>query len=466
MNKIEEARALLKVLTDEVEELAARDDLDADGEARFELLVTTEVDEARSRVETLEAREKKITEIREAAVRSGATETGSGANGGPTLLRKSDPYDLTEVRAVGPNGGIPVDEYRTRAYDAIEQAPKFVTDEQRSAAAEKMDGDDTGLVAQWYLAHGSDDYRAAYDAYLRTGEKPSETRALTTTGQNGGFLIPFYLDPTVINTNAGAVNPFRAIARVETITSNVWHGLTSAGVQVEWTGELSEWTDASPTFAQPTVPTFKADAWVPASYEVIKSAPNLAEQLTGMFADAKNNEEAVVFTSGNGTTRPKGIVTALAAVTASRVAATTNGQFGINDLYSLVNGLPARHQANPAWLAHWATLNMVRNFSTAAAGTFWADLGVGTPPSLLGAPAYKASSMTSSLSGATASNDNLLILGDFNKYLIVDVIGMETIYVPVVMGPNQRPIGAAGWGCYWEVGADALDPNAFRMLVV
>jgi len=342
-----------------------------------------------------------------------------------------------------------------------------MSDTAREVVARHIDNDEDGRFASHVLSHGSPEYTAAFFRYLKTGE--AMRAALSTTSANGGYLIPFMLDPTIILTNTGSKNPFRQISRVETITTNVWHGVSSAGVTAEWTSEASEFTDASPTFLQPTVTPIKADAYVQASFEVTQDS-NIANQIGMLFADAKDRLEATAFATGTGSTQPLGIVTKLQTVTASRVSANTNAAFGAVDVYGLVNSLPARYQDNCSWLAHWSVFNLVRQFASGAgpSSAFWVDLGPGIPSQLLGRPTYISSSMQAApLSTATASSDDILVLGDFSQgFLIVDRVGMEVVYNPLVLGANRRPTGEVGWAAFWRVGSDVPNADAFRLLRV
>jgi HK97 family phage major capsid protein len=188
-----------------------------------------------------------------------------------------------------------------------------------------------------------------------------------------------------------------------------------------------------------------------------------------LFSDAKDRLEATAFVTGNGTRQPNGILTQLRASTSSTmVSAVTNATFGVNDVYALVNSLPARHQDNCSWLAHWSIYNLVRQFGSGAnSSSFWVDLGPGIPSQLLGRPTYSSSTMTAGpLSSATASSDDILILGDFSNFLIVDRVGMEVVYNPLVLGSNRRPTGEVGWAAFWRVGSDVPNIDAFRMLRV
>ena len=294
---VEEARALLDVLMAEVDELAGRDSLTEEQEARFNELVDHEVDAARQRVEVLEERARKIDEIREASLRVGTLESSDQKLAGGTRAKR-DPFDFSTLPMSAP-GTLPSKEFRARAHDAIEQTPEYVRDETREIIASHVDRDADGIVAAHCLSFGSEDYTDKFLHYLRTGEDfQMEARAtMSTTAANGGVMIPFFLDPTIVLTNIGTKNPFRQIANVVTITSNVWHGITSAGVTAEWLGENTEAADASPTFTQPSITPGKAAAYVEASYEVMQDT-NIGAQLPMLFSDAKDRIESTAFATG------------------------------------------------------------------------------------------------------------------------------------------------------------------------
>src|SRR5690606_40992056 len=60
-----------------------------------------------------------------------------------------------------------------------------------------------------------------------------EQRALSVgTDSEGGFAVPFQLDPIIILTNDGSISPLRQIARVEQITTKTWQGVTSSGIKI------------------------------------------------------------------------------------------------------------------------------------------------------------------------------------------------------------------------------------------
>jgi HK97 family phage major capsid protein len=285
--------------------------------------------------------------------------------------------------------------------------------------------------------------------------------AMSLTDANGGYLVPFTLDPTVILTNAGVANPFRAISTIKTIATDSWNGVTSAGVSAEWTAEGVEAADATPTFGQPTITPKKADAWVFGSYEVLADS-GFASELGRLLADAKDRLEAAAFATANtGATIPRGVVAAVAAVTASIVTAAATNAFAVGDVYNTSDALRPRDAAQASWVGNKKIFSLTRRFDTAGGSAFWANLGMGVPNQLLGQPVYEASAMT----GVVSTGANILLAGNFAEYYIVDRVGMSVIYDPMVKSTgNGRPTGQGGWYAFWRVGADAVDPSAFRLL--
>jgi len=66
----------------------------------------------------------------------------------------------------------------------------------------------------------------------------------TTTA--GGFGVPFTLDPSIMLSSDGSVNPLRQLATVTPITTTDWRGITSAGVTASFDSEAQEVSDDAP----------------------------------------------------------------------------------------------------------------------------------------------------------------------------------------------------------------------------
>ncbi|MFC7892688.1 phage major capsid protein [Streptomyces sp. NPDC057381] len=422
------------------------------------------------------AHEQRVEAVRAASLVEGSQERSSG----PDVLIKSrtNPYEgLEGVRGANLHDRSAVADLRSRALTAIDDAGEEITAEQQERAERLIRGDRRGRIAQHILLTGSPDYARAFESLLANSGNPAlldgdeleayklaeaHRRAMSLTDAAGGFLVPFTLDPTIILTNAGSANPFRQISTVRTITTDTWNGVSSAGVTAGWLAEADEVTDNSPAFGQPTITPHKAAAWVQGSFEVLADS-GFAAEVGPLLADAKDNLEASAFATGTGTGQPKGAITAVAAVPGSVVDSAAVTSYTVADVYALDAALPPRHRntANPSWVASKATINATRQFDDAGGSSFWANLGMGQPEQLLGAPIYESSVMSSTPSAASAKP---LIVGDFRQFYIIDRVGMTMVYEPLVKGANGRPTGEAGWFCYWRVGSDVVNPDAFRLL--
>ena len=368
-----------------------------------------------------------------------------------------------------------------RSLDAVEIAESDVMpDSAREMVTRSITSDPTGNVARWALASSDPDYLAAFRAVIRRPmdgyrawsdpqrmaylRAESARTAMGLTDTNGGYMVPFTLDPTVILTNSGTANSFRQVARQVVISTDTWNGVASSGVNAEWLAEAAEAADASPTFTQPAIKAEKLAAWVFGSYEVLSDS-GFGDQVGMLFADAVSNLEAPAFTTGDGNGKPKGVITAVAAVPGSMVASATDSAFAVADVYKVAESLPARYRrsGNVAWMCSLPILNAMRGMVPGTGQTESLVRDGANGPTVLGMRVLEASDMASDPTVA-ATDNHVLILGDWSRFVIVNRLGSTVIYEPLVKGSNGRPTGQAGFYLYARVGSGVTDPNGFRLL--
>lgn len=446
-------------------------------------------DEARADFEALAAEVEKVdadTHARATLKKlayNGATETEEW-HVPEVQVNRAATRDVFDLRDTNRLSGIHLaNELKARALTVIENAPSAADDAARESATRMVENDSAeftpdgtmsaprGSRANHILRHGSPQYVNEWQEFMRNPLRgPSEyLRAMNEgTSAAGSAVVPYFLDPTIVLTNAGTISPIRGLATVKSITTNIWHGVTSAGVNAEWIGEASEVTDASPTFVAPSITPYKADAYVQASMELIADAA-ISGEIAMLLGEAKGRLEATAFVTGTGSGQPFGLITALSGSGPS--VAGSSGAAGAADLvsadiFALVNALPARWRGNGAtFLSSLATINKIRQLNAGTAAyqsTFWADFGMGTPPALIGYPIHEVSDMDTTI--VSGSNDDVLLFGDIRQYFIVDRIGLELAYNPMVIGTNRRPTGEAGWVAFWRTGANVNTSNAFKVL--
>lgn len=437
----------------------------------------------RERATTYRAKEAELAEqirgvdaaydrLRSLADNSGAGETA------PSIDRPSRGRNDT----MSNNSGSSVRDRARRRLDALRNIPSDGVErltrgfERTEAAADG--GMELDVLSRWLLATSDPAYARAVGKLFRDPENghrefdaeelkayrdaKAVQRAMTLSPDTaGGFLVPTHLDPSIVLSNVGVIDPIRLLARTEVIAVDTWNGVSSAGVTASWDAEAAEVSDDSPTLAQPSVPTYKGAAFVAASIEAAMDT-GVGNQLAALFSDAKQRLEGTAFLTGAGGTQPTGVVTSLGA--GQKVATAAADVLASADVTKPAVALPPRWQPNAKYLANNATAIAIGAFETTAGALRYAEIN-GTPSTLLRKPLYEHSGMNKAGDTAAAGNDNVLLLGDFSQYLVVDRIGMTVEFIPHLFHTaNNRPSGQRGWYCYWRTGGDTLVDDAFRLL--
>lgn len=403
----------------------------------------------------------------ESVSRSNRASTGGagGTRTDPGVISRTrgmtgDPYNnLAAVRTRSVSEG----EMVARARRAVEIAPDWVQDAYRTEADEmvrRASRKQRPLMSQHILLTGSEQYTENFLEYMSNPVDTAQRAALSLTNANGGYLVPFTLDPTIVLTNAGSANPYRQISTTKRTATNTWNGVASTGMNAAWLAEAGVVADATPTFSNIVITPAKGSAWVFGSYEVLEDS-DFETELPGLLADAKDRLEEAAFATGTGSGQPKGIITA--ATSLYTTADTTGHTIAVADVYGIQAALPARFRRNASWVSSISAINRFRQLDTAGGSSYWTNLGQGQPERLLGGGIYESTTIAA-YTGA-AAGQLVTVYGDFRQYAIVDRIGMSVMYEPMVKDPTTgRPTGQGGWFAFWRVGADALVPGAFRVL--
>lgn len=426
-------------------------------------------------IEDDKRRKARIAEIAGDGTDTNGTTRATERGGSAAFHKSTNIYDIEEVR----NSSSSVDEMRSKLRDnalrAVEGGRFGGTSVPKAEAQENIErllnytDDKESTIARRILTTGHPTYERAFGKAVMSKNLHSltaeESRSLQLgVDADGGFAVPFQLDPTVILTSDGRINPLRNLARVEQITGKEWQGITSEGVVVSRVAESTEATDNSPTLAQPSVKAERVQGFVPFSIEIDQDWTQLRSEMARMLADAKEQEEAEAFLNGTGTAPDaNGLITTLDA--SSEVAESTSGSFLVEDLYAVKNAVPPRFRANGTFLGETSTYDDIRQFGNGSDGAdLWTRLADGTPGNLIGYRAVEASEMTAHDDAVV--DDRYLLFGDFRQFLIVDRVGMSVELIPHLFGATNRfPTGQRGLYAIWRNNSLILTDNAFRVLV-
>lgn len=311
----------------------------------------------------------------------------------------------------------------------------------------------------------SDDERQAVRAYQ---EYRAASEGTTTAG---GFGIPVFIDPSIIMTAQGSGNPFLSIAKQVDVNTNVWKGVSSAGVSWSFDSEAAAVSDDSPTLAQPIVSVFMARGFIPYSIEVGMDYPGFASEMQMLLASGYDELLVDKFTRGSGTGEPKGILTCLSANTNVRVKVATNPGITVNDPYNVWQAIPQRNRRNASWLMNVAVNNSIRQLGAANVyHAYTVNLPQGAVEELFQRPVYESPYMPTTTTVTTAT-EGYAIAGDFSNYVIARRGGMSVELIPQIFqqatagSAYGMPTGQRGLFAYSRIGGSSANDLAFRLLV-
>ncbi len=460
------AREDLALALQEIDADSGGGTLSAEQMATFEA-TTKQIGELDTAIEQLELRKKAIETFTRTGI-AGATELPFAA---PNVVKKPENlYDLASYRQRANS----VDElpalYRDGAMRVIEKADYPTADSSAKAQAYVArlvaeHPESNGLVARRIITTDSPAYREAYAEYVTVGRERMDARRLAVlqsgVDADGGFQLPFTIDPTFILTTSGAASALRDISRIETITTKSWHPITTEGVTASYGTETAAATDQAPSDLDDLngVTPIRAKTFIKftAEYQEDYGPAAVIAALGGLIRDAKDLLEAEKFVQGTGSGEPEGIIWKLDDDGTSLVE---RADFDLPSLDALTAALGPRFRAGgkASYMSNLAILLGTRGMGTAGApANSIYDQVTGT---LNGYPAVESSFMDD----VWTAGKEVLLFGDFKQFVIVDRIGLSTEFVPQVFDGSGDPLGQRGIYARWRNMSKVITVNGFRLL--
>ena len=461
--KKDELRSQIEELRSRIVELSEKDDITED--ENVELDAALEQHEARTaELETLEARDARVAAAREKVV-----ERAAGYDA-PQIMKRTE----TDIHV----GTASRSQIRDAALALLNQEGKNLAarngDHVDMLLRTKNGNCDGTEIAKRMLLTETDAYRSAFMKGV-TQASPAftadEARALDEyramsegTDAAGGFGIPVLIDPSIILTSGAAAAPVLDLARVVTITTDEWKGVSSAGMSWSYDGEGTEVSDDAPTLAQPTVPVYTARGFIPYSIEVGSDYPAFAAEMRRLLDQGYIDLVAQQTITGSGSSSPTGVFTALDANTNVEVVVGTDGAFSAPDVLKVWKSLPERYRANATWVMNTDVENEIRSFADGSAQAYYTvDLAAGGIGTLFGRP-IRTTDYAPEFTGTTGAA-NILVVGDFSNFLVAQRAGMSVELIPHLFATgNNRPSGQRGWFAYARHGFDSVNDLGFRLL--
>lgn len=310
------------------------------------------------------------------------------------------------------------------------------------------------------------EYTAAFQAHMKKGE----IQAALNKGADdeGGYLAPTEWDRTITDKLV-LVSPMRQICGVQTTSKNAYTKLFNVGgTGSGWVGETAARPETNTAeFAPLTFTTGEIYANPAATQQILDDAEiNLESWLAGEVQTEFAKQEGLAFVSGDGTNKPKGILTyvtggtnaaahpfgAIKQVNSGAAAAIT-----ADGIIDLIYDLPSTFTGNARFIMNRKTQGVIRKLKDGQGNYLWQPSYVaGQPATLAGFAVTEVPDMPD-----VAANANAIMFGDFKQgYLIVDRIGVRVLRDPYTKKPYVLFYTTK------RVGGGVVNPECLRALKV
>ena len=315
------------------------------------------------------------------------------------------------------------------------------------------------------VANEPSEYKKAFNSYLRKGSVKEldnfEQKALSVgSNPDGGYLVSTPLSKQIVEYITDQ-SVMRQIASVETISSDsldiiIDNGSAGAG----WTTETTDVTETtSPQINKKTLQTFEMYAQPKATQKLVDdSAINIEAWLATKVGEVFVTNENTAFITGDGTTRPTGILTYPAGSGYGYVQQVPSGSSGVvttDGLLELYYQLRYEYAKNATFLMNRNTVQAIRILKDTTGQYIWSPgLAAGTPDTLFGIPVKQAADMP-----VAAANSLSVALADFKSaYKIVDHFGIRVLRDPFTEKPFVKFYSTK------RVGGDIVNFDAIKLL--
>lgn len=214
------------------------------------------------------------------------------------------------------------------------------------------------------------EYKSAFRNYLRKGMDAGleqiQLKSLSVgTDADGGYLVTAQMAESIMATIKES-SPIRALARVETISSDSLDLIEDTGeMSAAWVAETADRDDTSNAqIGKNTIDTHEMYAQPKATQKLIDDASIdieawVAQRIGEKFARL----EATAFVSGDGSGKPKGILSYTAGTSfgqVQQILSGTDGAVTADGLVKLYYALKDEHAKRATFLMHRTTVQAVR----------------------------------------------------------------------------------------------------------
>lgn len=302
-----------------------------------------------------------------------------------------------------------------KADKAVEAEERF-QEVQRRQAAEQVVSRDKSVGQQL-----GEEYRKAFADYLLNGAMgiSPESRAIIEqragiAGLAGGLIIPKSLASEIEVALKAYGGMFEAGSIIPTSNGGdlILPTVNDTTSKATIVAEYDQSTRKAPSFGSVTLKAYTyRTPIIPVSQELLQdSAFNLDALLSGLLADAFGRGINEDLTTGNGTGKPTGIVTAATACATSAAAASIK----LDDLIDLIKSVNSAYARNGKFMFNRNTLWELAKIKDQNGHYIWHESARDGSPATLFGKQYILNDDVADIGAGNAS----VLFGDFSKYKI------------------------------------------------
>lgn len=253
-----------------------------------------------------------------------------------------------------------------------------------------------------------------------------EFRDMSLTAASGGYTVPegFVASLEQALLQFGGVRQVADVLRTSGGSDLPWPTMNDSSNKGAILAEATTFsTSVDPTFASVIFKAFKYSSKpIIVSAELLQdSAFDLASMIGGWLGTRIGRIQNDHFTTGAGTTLPKGLT--VAGVVGKTATATNT--FTDLEVIDLQHSVDPAYRPNAQWMMHDSVLAFVRKLKDVTSGQYLWQPGMqaGIPDRLLG----NTYVINQSMASAFTTGQKLILYGDFTKYKIRDVADVRLL---------------------------------------
>ncbi len=264
----------------------------------------------------------------------------------------------------------------------------------------------------------SDEYKKSFWGVMRT-KAPDRTlvNALQIgTDSEGGYLCPDEFERRLID-GLKEQNIFRQLAHViQTSSGDRKIPIVASHGTASWIDEEGSYQESDDAFGQLSISAYKLGTMIKGSEELLNdSVFDLESYIATEFVRRIGNAEEEAFITGNGVSKPTGILNATGG---AQLGITTAGANAItaDELISLYHSLLTPYRKTAVWIMNDSTVQFLRKLKDGNGVYIWQpSLLLNTPDTILGRPVVISRYMPE-----IAPGNKTIAFGDLSYYWIAD----------------------------------------------